>query len=106
MKALVALAAGLALPGVLPALAVGRSAIVVFLAPVIGALMAAVGAVIELGLGGSLVPDYLAVAVAVNVAVIAWWLAARHATGPAQELIAVPASAPGSAGPARPACCP
>jgi hypothetical protein len=81
MRALVALAAGLALPGVLPALAVGRSAIVVFLAPVIGALMAAVGAVIELGLGGSLVPDYLAVAVAVNVAVIAWWLAARHATG-------------------------
>ena len=30
----------------------------------------------------------------------------RHATGPAYPLIAVPASAPGSAGPARPACCP
>ena len=81
MRAMVALAVGLALPGLLPALAVGRSAIVVFLAPVIGAVMVAVGATIELGLGGSLVPDYLAVAVAVNVAVIAWWLMARRAAG-------------------------
>src|SRR5260370_18278998 len=30
----------------------------------------------------------------------------RHATRSAYPLIAVPASAPGSAGPARPACCP
>ena len=30
----------------------------------------------------------------------------RHATGPAYPLTAMPASAPGSAGPGRPACCP
>lgn len=83
MRALVVLAAGLALPGVLPALAAaGWSAVVVFLAPVIGAVMAAVAAEIELGLGGSLVPDYLAVAAAVNVAVIAWWVTARRAAPP------------------------
>lgn len=77
MRAIVVLAAGLALPGVLPALAAaGWSAMVVFLAPVIGALMAAVATAIELGLGGSLLPDYVGVAAAVNVAVIAWWVAA------------------------------
>jgi hypothetical protein len=83
MRALVVLAVGLALPGVLPALAVaGWSALVVGLAPVIGTVMAAVATEIELGLGGSLVPDYLAVAAAVNVTVIAWWIAARRAARP------------------------
>lgn len=79
MSALVVVVVGLALPGLLPALAVaGWSALVVFLAPVIGAVMAAVAAEIELGIGGSLVPDYTAVAVVVNVAVIAWWVKARR----------------------------
>lgn len=83
MRALVVLAAGLALPGVLPALAAaGWSAVVVFLAPVIGTVMAAVAAEIELGLGGSLVPDYVAVAATVNIAVIAWWVIARRGAGP------------------------
>ena len=83
MRAVVVLAAGLALPGVLPALAAaGRSAMVVYLAPVIGTVMAAVAAEIELGLGGSLVPDYLAVAAVVNIAVIAWWVTARRGAGP------------------------
>ena len=83
MRALVVLAAGLALPGVLPALAAaGWSAVVVFLAPVIGTVMAAVAAEIELGLGGSLVPDYLAVATTVNIAVIAWWVIARRGARP------------------------
>jgi hypothetical protein len=78
MRAVVVLAAGLALPGVLPALAAaGWSAMVVYLAPVIGTVMAAVAAEIELGLGGSLVPDYLAVAATVNIAVIAWWVTPR-----------------------------
>lgn len=80
MRAVVVLAVGLALPGLLPALAAaGRSAAVVFLAPVTGALMAAAAAEVELGVGGSLVPDYVAVAAAVNVAVIAWWVARRAA---------------------------
>jgi len=80
MKPFVVLAVGLALPGLLPALAVARrSALVVFLAPVIGALMAAVAAAIELGLGGSLPRDYAGVAAAVNVAVIVWWVVSRRA---------------------------
>ena len=83
MRAIVVLAVGLALPGVLPALAAaGWSAMVVFLAPVIGTLMAAVAAELELGLGGSIVPDYLAVAAIVNIAVIAWWVTARRRTRP------------------------
>lgn len=83
MRALVVLAAGLALPGVLPALAAaGWSAMVVYLAPVIGSVMAAVAAEIELGVGGSLVPDYLAVAATVNIAVIVWWVMARRGARP------------------------
>ena len=82
MRAIVVLAAGLALPGVPPALAAaGWSAMIVFLAPVTGAVMAAVAAEIELGLGGSLQPDYAGVAAAVNVAVIAWWAGTRRAAG-------------------------
>jgi hypothetical protein len=83
MRGLVVLAAGLALPGVLPALAAaGWSAVVVFLAPVIGTVMAAFAAEIEVGVGGSIVPDYLAVAVTVNIAVIAWWVITRRGAGP------------------------
>jgi len=82
MRPLVVLVVGLALPGLLPALAAaGWSAVVVFLAPVTGALMAAVAVAIELGLGGSLVPDYLAVAATVNIAVIAWWVTAPRVGG-------------------------
>jgi hypothetical protein len=83
MRALVMLAAGLGAPGILPAVAVARrSLVVVFLAPLIGAGMAAVAAVIELGAGGSVVADYMAVAVAVNLVVIAWWLAWLRAAQP------------------------
>jgi len=90
MRALFVLVVGLGAPGLLPALAVARrSPVVVFLAPLIGALMAAVAAVIELGLGGSLPADYAAVAVTANLAVIAWWLAAGRSrpqwAGPARE---------------------
>ena len=77
MRALFVVIVGLGLPGLLPALAVARrSPVVVFLAPLIGAGMAAVAAELELGVGGSLPTCYLVVAVAVNIAVIAWWLAA------------------------------
>jgi hypothetical protein len=84
MRALVVLAVGLGAAGVLPAVAVARrSAVVVFLAPLIGAGMAAVAATVELGVGGSLVADYVAVAAAVNLAVAGWWLAARRTARPA-----------------------
>jgi hypothetical protein len=77
MRALFVLILGLGVPGLLPALAVARrSAAVIFLAPIIGACMAAVGAELELGIGGSLLACYLVVAVAVNIGVVAWWLAA------------------------------
>jgi hypothetical protein len=83
MRALVVLAVGLGVPGILPAVAVARrSPVVVFLAPLIGAGMAAVAATIELGAGGSVVADYIVVAVAVNLAVIAWWLAWLRAAAP------------------------
>jgi hypothetical protein len=79
MKALVVLAAGLGVPGVLPALLVARRwAPAVFLAPLIGAGLAAVAAVTELGLGGSLPVNYAVVAVIANLAVIAWWRMARY----------------------------
>jgi hypothetical protein len=77
MSALVVLAVGLGLPGLLPAVAAaGRSPVVVFLAPLIGAGMAAVAAVIELGVASSLPADYAVLAVVVNLAVLAWWRAA------------------------------
>ncbi len=76
MNALFVLVLGLGVPGMLPALAgARRSPAAVFLAPLTGAGMAAVAAVIELGVGGSLAADYAVVAVIVNLAVIAWWLA-------------------------------
>jgi hypothetical protein len=65
----------LGLSGFLPALVVARrSPALIFLAPIGGALMAAAGAEIEFGIGGSLPAGYLAVAAIVNIAVIAWWL--------------------------------
>ena len=83
MKTLLVLAVGLGVPGIPLALAVARrSPVVVFLAPLTGAAMAAVAATIELGVGGSIVADYVAVVVIVNLAVIAWWLAARRAAQP------------------------
>lgn len=71
---------GLGLPGLIPALVAARnSPAVVFLAPVLGGVMAAVGAMLELGVGGSLVGWYVVVAGVVNVAAAAWWLATgRH----------------------------
>jgi len=83
MKAFVVLAVGLAAAGLLPALAVARRPVVViFLAPLTGAGLAAVAAVIEFGVGGTLPADYLGVAIAVNVAVVAWWLTAGRTVRP------------------------
>jgi hypothetical protein len=75
VKPAVVLILGLGLPGLLPALVVARrSAALIFLAPLIGAAMAAIGAEVELGVGGTLVHGYVIVAVAVNVLAAAWWL--------------------------------
>lgn len=87
MNAFLVLVVVLAAAGLLPALAVARqSVVVVFLAPLTGAGLAAVAAVIEFGVGGTLPEDYLWVAIAVNAAVVAWWLTAgrtvRPVTGP------------------------
>jgi hypothetical protein len=88
MNGFVVLLAGLAVPGLLPALAVaGRSPVVVFLAPLTGALLAAVAALIEFAVAGSLAADYAVVAVIANLAVIAWWLTARRsARAPARQV--------------------
>lgn len=76
MNALFVLIIGLGAPGILPALAAARrSPAIVFLAPLIGAGMAAVAVMIELGVGGSLSADYAIVVVLANLAVLAWWLA-------------------------------
>jgi hypothetical protein len=83
VKALVVLVAGLSAAGILPALAVARrSPVVIFLAPVTGAALAGVAAVIEFGVGGTLPADYLGVAIAVNLAVAAWWLTAGRSVQP------------------------
>ena len=82
MRALFVLVVGLGAPGILPGLAVARrSPVLVFLSPLIGAGMVAVAAEIEFGVGGSLVADYVVVAVAANLAVAAWWLAAGRSAG-------------------------
>jgi hypothetical protein len=76
MTELLVVIVGLGAPGFLLALAVaGASPVLVFLAPLIGAGMAAVAAELELGVGGSLFTWYLVVAVIANVAVVALWLA-------------------------------
>jgi len=76
-RALWVVIAGLGLPGILPALAIARrSPALVFLAPLMGAGMAAVAAELELGVGLSLLTWYVVVAVTANVAVVAWWLTA------------------------------
>jgi hypothetical protein len=75
---------GLGGPGFLLALAVaGASPVLVFLAPLIGAGMAAVAATFELGVGGSLLTWYAVVAVIANVAVVALWLARARFPAPA-----------------------
>lgn len=67
----------LAVPGLLPALvAARRSPVVIFLAPLIGAAMAAIAAEIELGLGGTLLMCYVPVVLVINAAAAVWWLAA------------------------------
>jgi hypothetical protein len=83
MKALLMLAIGLGAAGIVPAVALARrSPVVVFLAPLIGAGMAAVAAGIELGAGGSVAADYMAVVVTVNLVAIGWWLAALRTAQP------------------------
>ena len=77
MKALLVVMAGLGLPGILPTIAVARRCLALaFLAPLVGAGMAAAAAEFELGVGGTLLTWYVVVAVTVNVGVVAWWLAA------------------------------
>lgn len=79
MKAAEVLVLGLAVPGLLPALAVARrSPAVIFLAPIVGAIMAALAAELELAGGGSLLRCYVLVAAVVNLAVIASLVLARH----------------------------
>jgi len=76
MTELLVVIVGLGAPGFLLALAVaGASPVLVFLTPLIGAGLAAVAAVLELGVGGSLFAWYVVVAVIANVAVVALWLA-------------------------------
>jgi hypothetical protein len=75
MSAFVVLVAGLALPGALPALVLARrSPVVVFLAPLIGAAMAAVAAVLELAIAGPLLLWFVVVAIVVNGVSVAWWV--------------------------------
>ncbi len=77
MSTLLVLVVVLGGPGLLPALAVARrSPVLIFLAPLIGAGMAATAAGFELGLGGSLLRWYAVVAVIVNVGTVAWWVIA------------------------------
>jgi hypothetical protein len=79
MTELLVVIIGLGAPGFLPALAAaGPSPVMVFLAPLIGAGMAAGAAVLELGVGGPLLAWYLVVALAANGAAVAWWLTARR----------------------------
>jgi hypothetical protein len=79
MTAFLTVLLGLGVPGLLPALAVARrSPVVILLAPVIGAVFAALAAELELGIAGSLVAWYVLIAVVVNLAVIGWWLVARR----------------------------
>jgi hypothetical protein len=76
MKPAVVLIVGLGLPGLLPALVTARrSPALLFLAPLVGAVMAAIAAELELGVGGTLTDWYVAVAVTVNVVAAVWWLA-------------------------------
>lgn len=78
MTALLTVLVGLGVPGLLPAIAVARrSPAVIFLAPVIGAIFAAVAAELELGVGSSLFDWYLPIALVVNAALITWWLVIR-----------------------------
>jgi hypothetical protein len=84
MTELLVVIVGLGAPGFLLALAVaGASPVLVFLAPVIGAGLAAVAAVLELGVGGSLFTWYAVVAVIANVAVVVLWLARVRFPAPA-----------------------
>jgi hypothetical protein len=83
VSAFVVLVVGLSTAGILPALAVARrSPVVIFLAPVTGAALAGVAAVIEFGVGGTLPADYLGVAIVANLAVVAWWLTAGRSVQP------------------------
>jgi hypothetical protein len=101
MKEFVVLVVGLGLPGLLPALILARrSPAVVFLAPLIGAAMAAVATEFELKVAGSLVLWYVVVAVIVNAASVAWWFARgrqRDGSPPAPEWILLTAVAVGAA---------
>ena len=79
INALIVVVVVLGLPGLLPALiAVRRSPVVIFLAPLIGtAVTAAVAAECELGIGGSLLAWYVLLTVEiVNIAAL-WWLVVR-----------------------------
>jgi hypothetical protein len=101
VSVLIVLVAGLGLPGLLPALILARrSPAIIFLAPLIGAAMAAVATEFELKAAGSLVLWYVVVVLVVNAASVAWWLARgrqRDANPPAPEWVLLTAVAAGAA---------
>ncbi len=72
MNAAVTFLIGLTLIGVLPAIAVaGVTPVSVFLSPLIGAVAAGVAVELEIGVGGTLVPWVIALAVLMNVGALA-----------------------------------
>jgi hypothetical protein len=101
MNALVVLIVGLGLPGLLPALVIARrSPVAVFLAPLVGAAMAAVATELELAIAGSLVLWYIVVAIIVNAVAVGWWFARgreRDGGQPAPEWVLLTAVAVGVA---------
>jgi len=75
MSALVVLLVGLGIPGLVPALLLAwRSPVVVFLAPLIGAAMAAVATELELAFSGTLLFWYVIVAILANGAAATYWI--------------------------------
>ncbi len=91
----IVLVAVLALPGVLPAVTwAGRQPAALFLAPLVGSVMAAVAVEFELAVGGSLVTWYTVVALAANAASLAAWAALRRRGGARSTRALGPRQAP------------
>ena len=69
---------GLTLTGILPAMAIaGVTPVCIFLSPLIGAVAAGVAVEFEIGLGGTMVPWFILVAVIVNIIVFTFLLRRR-----------------------------
>ena len=88
MSAFVVLIAGLGIPGLLPAFTLARrSPAFIFLAPLVGAAMAAVATELELAIAWSLLLWYVVVAIVVNAVSVAWWIGrGRQQEGSRQSL--------------------